>query len=257
VKKPVKNYLIKGVHQIDSTTWWEGSDRSVEGDLHAHYSRMNDLSEASFAHFLVGDWEIINLVSRARDVNHVFRQQFQAIYQIWNKEPCNILYCGPDTQMIKHTEVFGKYKNFLMWNYTDPRSYGPCEHYLNADIRYYPSTMRKEVWEFGLNMIDHLDWWNGDQVLYNIMVWCQGLGHEQVIDPRMAWQGFMLPKFSKEVADGWNQCRVEDAHIIHWAGSRGAARTVEIMQACHNNLGLADTSEKQKNKTVIDISHIG
>ena len=252
----MKNYLIKGIHRIGSTTWWEGSDRSNEGDLHNAYSKMNDLSEASFAHYLKGDWEIINLVSEARDVNHVFRQQFQAIYEIWAKEPCNILYCGPDTQMIKPTEVFGKYNHFLMWNYTDPRSYGPCEHYLNADIRYYPSTMTEGVWAFGLKMIEHLDWWNGDQVLYNIMVWCQGLGHEQVIDPRMAWQGFMIPMHPKEIGDGWNQCPLEEAHIIHWAGSRGADRTVDIMQAIHDGLPIPATSEKQKNKTIIDISHI-
>jgi hypothetical protein len=251
----MKNYLIKGIHRIGSTKWWEGSDRSNEGDLHAAYSRMNDLSEASFAHNLQGDWEIINLVSDARDVNHVFRQQFRAIYELWAKEPCNILYCGPDTQMVKPTEIFGKYDNFLMWNYTDPKKYGPCEHYLNADIRYYPSTMIEGAWAFGLKMIDHLDWWNGDQVLYNIMVWCQGLSHEQVIDPRMAWQGFMLPMQSKEYGDAWNNCRLEDAHIIHWAGSRGADRTVEMMRQVHDSLSIPTSSEKQKNKTVIDISH--
>jgi len=252
----VKNYLIKGVHRIGSPKWWEGSDRSNEGDLHDLYSQMNTLSEASFAKHLQGDWEIINLVSEARDVNHVFRQQFQAIYEIWSKEPCNILYCGPDTQMVEPTEVFGKYNHFLMWNYTDPKTYGPCTHYLNADIRYYPSTMRREVWEFGLKMIDHLDWWNGDQVLYNIMVWCQGLGHTDVIDPCMAYQGFMYPAHSREVGDAWNNCRLEDAHIIHWAGSRGAARTVELMQSVNDQLKIPADSVKQANKTIIDISHI-
>ena len=252
----MKNYLIKGVHRIGSPKWWEGSDRTNEGDLHDLYSQMNNLSEASFAHLMPGDWEIINLVSEARDVNHVFRQQFQAIYQIWSKEPCNILYCGPDTQMLEPTEVFGKYDHFLMWNYTDPKTYGPCTHYLNADIRYYPSTMRKEVWEFGLKMIDHLDWWNGDQVLYNIMVWCQGLGHTDVIDPRMAYQGFMYPSSSREAGDAWNNCRLEDAHIVHWAGSRGAARTVEMMQSVNDQLKIPADSAKQTNKTIIDISHI-
>lgn len=252
----MKNYLIKGLHKIGSATWWEGSDRSNEGDLHAAYSKMNDLSEASFARYLEGDWEIINLVSQARDVNHVFRQQFQSIYEIWSREPCNILYCGSDTQMVKPTEVFGKYHNFLMWNYTDPRSSGPCRHYLNADIRYYPSTMSTETWEFALKMIDHLDWWGGDQILYNIMVWCQGLGHEQVIDPRMAWQGFMLPMSPKESGDQWNQCPLEEAHIIHWAGSRGADRTVDIMKSVHDSLPIPVDSEKQRNKTIIDISHI-
>lgn len=252
----MKNYLIKGIHKIGSTQWWPGSNRSAEGDLHSWYSQMNTLSEASFAEYLHGDWEIINLVSEARDVNHVFRQQFKSIYEIWSQEPCNILYCGSDTQMIKPTDVFGRYDHFLMWNYTDPKSYGPCDHYLNADIRYYPSTMRNEVWDFGLKMIDHLDWWNGDQVLYNIMVWCQGLSHEQVIDPTMAYQGFMLPMQSQEYADSWNNSKLDDAHIIHWAGSRGAARTVHVMKKVHQQLHIPDQFRKQIKKTVIDVSHI-
>ena len=252
----MKNYLIKGVHRISSTKWWEGSDRSNEGDLHAEYSKMNILSEASFTHYLKGDWEIINLVSEARDVNHVFRQQFHSIYELWSKESCNILYCGPDTQMVKPTEIFDKYNHFLMWNYTDPKSYGPCEHYLNADIRYYPHSMRRDVWEFGLKMIDHLNWWNGDQVLYNIMVWCQGLGYKEVIDPTMAYQGFMYPTSTREVGDNWNNCRLEDAHIVHWAGSRGAARTVEMMQHVNDHLQIPTDSGRQANKKIIDISHI-
>jgi hypothetical protein len=249
----MKNYLIKGIHNIVSTKWWEGSDRKNEGNLYDLYSQMNSLSEDSFAHYLAGDWELINLVSEAQDINHVFRQQFRAIYDIWSREPCNILYCGSDTQMIKTTEVFGKYNHFLMWNYTDPKSDGPCDHYLNADIRYYPSTMRPEVWEFGLKMIDHLDWWGGDQVLYNIMVWCQGLSHKEVIDPTMAYQGFMLPMQSQEYSDQWNNSRLADAHIVHWAGSRGAARTVEVMQSVNKQLQVPTQTLTKK---IIDISHI-
>jgi hypothetical protein len=116
--------------------------------------------------------------------------------------------------------------------------------------------MNEGTWAFGLKMIDHLDWWNGDQVLYNIMVWCQGLSHEQVIDPRMAWQGFMLPMYPKEAGDKWNNCPLEEAKIIHWAGSRGAARTVEMMQQMNDSLAIPTVSEKQKNKTILDISHI-
>lgn len=252
----MKNYLIKGVHKIQSPKWWEGSDRSNEGDLHALYTQMNELSKASFIHNMEGDWEIIDLVSEATDVNHVFRQQFHSIYNLWAEEKCNILYCGPDTQMIRPTKVFDMYTHFMMFNYTDPKSYGPCSHYLNADIRYYPHDLHQEVWDFGLKMIDSLDWWNGDQVLYNIMVWCQGLGHEKVIDPRMAYQGFMLPMQPQEAGDLWNGCRLVDSNIVHWAGSRGALRTVEVMQNVNNQLNIPTQPNRQINRRVIDISNI-
>ena len=84
----MKNYLIKGLHRIKSTIWWPGSDRSWEGDLYPFYEKMNQLSKDSFFHNLAGDWSLVNLISDATDVNHVFRQQFRAIWDIWSTEPC-------------------------------------------------------------------------------------------------------------------------------------------------------------------------
>lgn len=252
----MKNYLIKGLHKIGSTTWWPGSDRSWEGDLYPMYQQMDKISKASFAHNLQGNWELINLVSQADDVNHVFRQQFQAIYEIWKSEPCNILYCGSDTQMIQPTEVFGKYQHFMMWNYTDPKEYGPCSHFLNADIRYYPGTMRQGIWDYALYQMKDLTWWNSDQVLYNLMVWGQGLGAEQVIDPKMAYQGFMLPQLSQRLSDEWNGCTINEAHIVHWHGSRGAQLKLDLMASINQQLNIPDTPIRNIIERTIDISDI-
>jgi hypothetical protein len=254
----MKNYLIKGLHKIGSTKWWPGSDRAWEGDLYPIYEKMNTLSEASFFHHLQGDWELINLVSEAKDVNHVFRQQFQSIWEIWNREPCNILYCGSDTQMLQPTTVFGQYQHFLLFNYTDPKSFGPCTHFLNADIRYYPSTMRRDTWEYGLQQISDLTWWNSDQLLYNQMVWGQGLGAEKVINPRMAYQGFMLPGDDniKARSDMWNGCFLEEANIVHWHGSRGADQKLELMQTINDHLNIPIEPTRPVTRQVIDISHI-
>lgn len=254
----MKNYLVKGLHRIGSTKWWPGSDRSWEGDLFPMYEQMNRLSEASFAHFLEDDWELINLVGSAQDVNHVFRQQFQTIYQIWKQEPCRIFYCGSDTQMIRYTKVFGRYNNFLLFNYTDPKKFGPCQHFLNADIRYYPETMSQDTWDWALAQTKTLDWWNSDQLLYNQMVWCQGLGADQVIDPRMAYQGFMLPgdERAQQMSDHWNNCKLQDASIIHWHGSRGAQAKLELMQSINNQLGIPDTPVRHIARHTIDVSNI-
>jgi hypothetical protein len=254
----MKNYLIKGLHKIGSTEWWPGSDRAWEGDLYPIYKQMNELSEQSFFHFLDGDWELINLVSEATDVNHVFRQQFQSIWEIWQQEPCNIFYCGSDTQMIKPTKVFDQYQHFLLFNYTDPKSFGPCTHFLNADIRYYPSTMSRDMWDWALAQTKTLDWWNGDQLLYNQMVWSQGLGSEKVINPRMAYQGFMLPGDDtvRDISNQWNGCRIDDAHLIHWHGSRGAQAKLELMQSINTQLGVPVVPVRSINRQIIDISHI-
>lgn len=254
----MKNYLIKGMHQITSDKWWEGSDRSKEGDLFELYGKMNELGKVTFKQFLQGDWELINLVSEADDVCHIFRQQFLAIYDIWKQEPCNILYCGADTQMIRSTEVFGRYDTFRLFNYTDPKTNGPVAHYLNADVRYYPSTMSQEIWDWALPQVKTCTEWGIDQVLYNYMVWLQGVGHKEVIDPKMAYQGFMFPcnEAGKTLSDEWNGCNIEHANLIHWHGSRGAEQKLAMMQHINNQLGILETTERAIVERTINVSHI-
>jgi hypothetical protein len=254
----LKNYLIKGLHRISSTKWWPGRDRADEGDLLAHYTKMAKLSEASFLHNLQGDWEYIKLESSANDVNHVFRQQFRAIWNIWSAEPCNIFYCGADTQLIKPTEVFGKYKHFLMFNYTDPKQLDEYNHFLNADVRYYPAEMDRAMFEQALVDIAHATEWNNDQKLYNRMVWSQGLTPEQVIDPTMAYQGPWLPgdDRAKEFTDTWNGCRLEDASLIHWHGSRNADAKLQLMQSVNDQLGIPAIPVKSIPTKTLDISHL-
>jgi len=254
----LKNYLIKGLHRIGSTQWWPGRDRADEGDLFYWYEKMALLSEASFFYNLQGDWEYIKLESTATDVNHVFRQQFRAIWDIWSAEPCNIYYCGSDVQVLKPVEVFGKYKHFLLFNYTDPKSLDEHEHFLNADIRYYPAEMDRGIFEQALKDVEHATEWNNDQKLYNRMVWSQVLTPEQVIDPKMAYQGPWLPGSleAKEFTDTWNGCRLEDASIVHWHGSRHAPSKFELMQSINNQLGIPVVPVKSRPTKTLDISHL-
>ena len=254
----MKNYLIKGLHRIGDTHWWPGRDRADEGDLYPFYEKMARLSEASFFHNLLGDWELIRLESTALDVNHVFRQQFRAIWDIWSSEPCNIYYCGSDVQVLKPVEVFGQYKNFLLFNYTDPKSLDEHEHFLNADIRYYPAEMDRAMFEQALTDVAQATEWNNDQKLYNRMVWSQGLTPAEVINPLMAYQGPWLPgpEAAKQFTDTWNGCRLEDASIVHWHGSRHADAKLQLMQSVNDQLGIPAVPVKDRPIKTIDISHL-
>ena len=265
----MKNYLIKGLHRIISPVWWPGSDRSHEetigGDLYYHYEKMARLSEASFFQNLQGDWEYIKLESTAADVNHVFRQQFRAIWDIWSTEPCNIYYCGSDVQVLKPVEVFGRYKHFLLFNYTDPKTLDELPHFLNADIRYYPAEMDRAMFEKALGKLSNCTEWNGDQKLYNHMVWGQGLPPNQVIDPIMAYQGAWLPggvsnrthgHDALEFANRWNGCTLEEAKIVHWHGSRHAPSKLQLMQSINDQLGIPDVPVNPRPTKTIDISHL-
>ena len=254
----MKNYLIKGLHRIGDTHWWPGRDRADEGDLYPFYEKMARLSESSFFHNLLGDWELIRLESTALDVNHVFRQQFRAIWDIWSSEPCNIYYCGSDVQVLKPVEVFGQYKNFLLFNYTDPKSLDEHEHFLNADIRYYPAEMDRAMFEQALTDVAQATEWNNDQKLYNRMVWSQGLTPAEVINPLMAYQGPWLPgpEAAKQFTDTWNGCRLEDASIVHWHGSRHADAKLQLMQSVNDQLGIPAVPVKDRPIKTIDISHL-
>lgn len=254
----MKNYLIKGLHRIESTKWWPGRDRADEGDLYPYYEKMAQLSEASFFQHLQGDWEYIKLVSTATDVNHVFRQQFRAIWNIWSSEPCNIYYCGSDVQVLKPVEVFGKYKNFLLFNYTDPKTLDEYEHFLNADIRYYPAEMDRAMFEQALADVENATEWNNDQKLYNRMVWGQGLAPADVIDPTMAYQGPWLPgeQDAKDFTDTWNGCQLEDASVVHWHGSRNADAKLKLMQSINDYLKIPEVPVNPRPTKIIDISDL-
>lgn len=255
----MKNYLVKGLHRIVSTQWWPGRDRADEGDLYCYYTQMSKLSEASFIHFLQGDWELIRLESQATDVNHVFRQQFRAIWNLWSSEPCNIYYCGADVQLLKPTTVFGRYKHFMMFNYTDPKSLDDVEHFLNADVRYFPAEMNRTMFEDALVKMQSMTEWNGDQLLYNRMLWGQGLSPEQVIDPTMAYQGPWLPSDdprARPFTDKWNGCSLEDASVVHWHGSRGASGKLALMQSINNQMGVPEIPVRSITIRTIDCSDL-
>lgn len=232
----MKNYLIKSLSKIKSTNWhW--TDRACEGDIYPYYQKMHRISEASFRKFLQGNWEYLYFENEVDEVNQVFKDQFYKFYDIWKQEPCNILYCGPDTQMLRPTEIFGRFDKFMMFNYTEPRSNGLFTHYLNADIRYMPLTMKQETWDIGIKKFCTLNYWGYDQNVYNEMIWSQGLTPEQAICPELAYQGFGIHG-DKSYANKWNNCDLNDAHIVHWHGSRSAAIRLMIMEEFAQQTGV-------------------
>ena len=222
--------------------WFE--DRSGEGDLYDWYMKMHDISLKSFEKHLQGDWEFIFFNKEVENIQEVFKDHFFEIYDIWKQGDTNILYCGPDNIMMKPTDVFGKYDDFMMFNYTDPKSsvepntYNiQHEHFFNADVRYYPSTMSQDIWDMGLEMAKNWDFnsWNTEQFILNKMLWDQeGRTLENTIDPTMAYQGHQLFlenwEQRKQYSNEWNACDLKDAQIIHLHGSRNAEMKFELME---------------------------
>ena len=222
--------------------WFE--DRSGEGDLYDWYMKMHDISLKSFEKHLQGDWEFIFFNKEVENIQEVFKDHFFEIYDIWKQGNCNILYCGPDNIMMKPTDVFGKYDDFMMFNYTDPKSSVEPnhydiqhEHFFNADVRYYPSTMSQDIWDMGLEMAENWDFnsWNTEQFILNKMLWDQpSRTLNNTLDPSIAYQGHQLFiedwEQRKAYSNEWNASDIKDAQIIHLHGSRNAPRKYALMK---------------------------
>jgi len=198
----------------------------------------------SFEKHLQGDWEFIFFNKEVENIQEVFKDHFFEIYDIWKQGDTNILYCGPDNIMMKPTDVFGKYDDFMMFNYTDPKSSVEPnhydiqhEHFFNADVRYYPSTMSQDIWDMGLEMAENWDFnsWNTEQFILNKMLWDQpSRTLNNTLDSSIAYQGHQLFiedwEQRKAYSNEWNASDIKDAQIIHLHGSRNAPRKYALMK---------------------------
>lgn len=220
------------------------ADRSKEGDIYDHYMKMHDISLKSFKEYLEGDWEFVFFNKEVDNIQQVFKDHFFELYELWKKGH-NILYCGPDNFVTQPLEVFGKYDDFMMFNYTDPKTSVEPNHYniqhkhfFNADVRYYPQTMEQEIWNIGIEMAENWDFdcWNTEQIILNHMLWQQpNRTLENTLDPYMAYQGHWIfnGMSNAEVirSNQWNGIDLNDAKILHLHGSRNAPEKLKVMQS--------------------------
>lgn len=236
----MKNFFVQTLVRVKSTDYgWK--DRSSEGDLYKIYSRLQQISHASFAHNMKGDWEYVLLETEVDQVLQVFRNNFEQIYKLREENgPCNILFCGLDAQMIQPTEIFGRWDKFMMFNYTDPRSNSRFQHNFNCDVRYYPAEMEQKWWDYTLSASENLTVWEQEQNIYNDILWGQGVTVDQVLDPSLGFQAHMMagPDNNAAFACQWNQFDINQAHIIHWHSSRGAQNRVDTMTEVSRRVGI-------------------
>jgi hypothetical protein len=238
----MKNYLTGAVRPV-STTWgyWKTQEEEDRAKLESKkYNDMYAISRASARKFLQGEWEEIKFTAPVLDARLYQIAQWYVIKELWHREPCNILAMGADTLFIKPTEIFGRYKEMRMFNYTDPRTHEEFPHYFNDDIRYYPADMDPAVWAVGERKMG--EWfthkegnWGWGQLIHNYQMWSQGLSVEQLLDPKMAYQAFVL---NQQYSDQWNGIQLGEANILHFHGSRDSDTRVEVMNQLAEQLSI-------------------
>ena len=247
----VKNYLVGSVRPVNKI-WYPRPDGALPDNPDKNrnyelYSKLYKISRASAKKFLAGTWEEVLHSAPCLDARMFQIAQWYLVKEMWFREPCNILCMGSDTLFIKPTEVFDRYREMRMFNYSDPKFHPDFTRYndgsghnFNDDIRYFPSTMDPAVWDIGEQHMS--DWfthtesnWACGQHINNHMLWSQDLPVKDLFDPKMAWQAVGA---TTEEAAAWNNCNLADAHIMHLHSSRGVDNRLDVMRNIAQQVGV-------------------
>jgi len=239
----VKNYLVCAVRPV--TDKWMNQRGS---HLYDHYLEMYQIHLASFQHFVQETFETVLWTDPVANNEEYALANWKATVDLHNSEPCNIFWAGADTIMTQPTSIFSeRFPEYRLFNYTDPKSHNEFPHYFNDDIMYYPHTTSREVWELGeqwwSNIENHPDRnWGFDQLRHNAMFWSQDIPESDRLHPKLAYQAMKLRFLSNQRAinnhNAWNGVDLNQAHIIHFHGSRGSEAVIHIMKQICSQLGI-------------------
>lgn len=243
----VKNYLVSAVRPI-TDGWHKESNR----DLYKSYQEMYKMSLASFKHFCQESFEAICWTDEVQNNKQYTIENWRVIRELWHKEPCNIFWAGADTIMTQPTTIFNqRFREYRLFNYTNPKSHPDFPHYYNNDIQWFPITMEPAIWELGDKLWEGLEQhpdrnWGFDQLRNNAMFWKQSIPDNDRRHPELAYQCFRIHNYDLSphqrinievfgvspdaILDDWNGLPIDQAHIIHFHGSRGSAKVIETMQ---------------------------
>lgn len=238
----VKNYLVCAVRPI--TDGWHIEKNQ---DVYKAYREMYNLSVASFQKFVEEPFEAILWEEPVKDSDEYTVANWNAIKELWHREPCNIFWAGADTLMTQPTKLFNnQFTEYRLFNYTDPKAYKEFPDYFNDDIQYYPHTMSKEIWDLGEQMWElresHPDkLWGFDQIRHNTMFWKQNIPDNNRLHPWLAYQAMNLRTLSPEEVlahNQWNGIDLQYAHILHFHASRGSQQVINLMQFITKEVGI-------------------
>lgn len=239
----VKNYLVCAVRPV-TDNWMHRQDNT----LYDCYNEMFKIRSASFKKFVQEPYEEIVWTEAVADNEQYTKQNWKQTQALKALGPCNIFWAGADTLMTKPTSLFGdRFREFRLFNYTEPRTHHQFPDYFNDDVLYYPHTMDEFVWNLGefywQGIEDHPDRkWGFDQLRHNAMFWSQNIERVDRFHPEMAYQAMNLRTLDASAVawhDQWNGIKINDAHILHFHGSRNCHQALAVMRQICNQLGVS------------------
>jgi hypothetical protein len=243
----MKNFVVwtncNVVSEDDATQARLRIARCDNAEARTAYDTMHRISRLTAEKFLQGDWEAIVWTDPAPSRLEIFKRNWTRVRDLWHQEPCNVLYLDSDTMFLRATEIFDRFTEFRMFNWTDPKHTPLFANYYNAGVRYYPASMSEDLWQLGDRMAT--DWqddnWGMEQDIFNTMFWQQSIPEHDRHHPELNWQGMKLtdpdPRM-QQAHESWNQCELDSAYIMHVHGSRGPVETAHLMTQTAKELGI-------------------
>lgn len=227
----MKNYVVWTNCKVNDTETRFGIEPCADDRVTADYDTMFRYSLASARRYLKGAWEPVVFTEPAESRVEMFKSNWRRISDLWHSEPCNVLYLDSDTIFLKPTEIFGRFDEYRLFNWTTPPRHEQFEHYFNAAVRYHPHTMRQETWDIGEEMAQNwnLDIWDQEQIIFNRMFWSQGLDFEDALRPELNWQaptGTAINELAQHAQ--FNSFPIQHVRILHYHGTRGSSRGQDI-----------------------------
>lgn len=238
----VKNYLVGAVRKI--TDGWHIENKP---NLHEMYMEMYQYRLASFKKFVQEDFEPILWTDEVKNNEEYTIANWRETVKLKNSGPCNIFWAGCDTLMVKPTNLFSTFKEYRLFNWTDPKTHQNFANYFNDDVMFYPHTMSEKTWKIGEILWKYCKDspernWGFDQNRHNTMFWIQDIPEADRRHPEFAYQAMHLRNLNN--AEGiawhnhWNGIDIRDAHILHFHGSRGSEAVINVMRNACQQLGI-------------------
>lgn len=225
-------------------------------DSRQAYREMFRLSRQSAQRYLQGNWTAMVFDTPRASREEIFRENWRQIRDIWHSRPCNILYLDSDTLFCRPTEIFGRFREFRLFNWTDPKNDTRFTNTFNAGVRYYPNTMDPGIWQRGDVLARDWDMtiWDQEQIIFNEMFWQQALEWSDAHRPEMNFQMFW-PQALNHVswAEAWNTISLDQAHVIHYHGSRGAVDQLQLGKQLALRFGIEPNVMETKSSAQISV----
>jgi hypothetical protein len=143
--------------------------------------------------------------------------------------------------MVRPVEIFGRWQQFRLFNWTTPSKHTLFENYFNCAVRYFPAEMTAECWSTGDAMFAQWDHsiYDHEQLMFNQMFWSQNIAWNDAHHPEMNWQaesGINIEQMSQHW--GFNTFPINHARIIHYHGTRSHQRGAQIAQLLCAEIGI-------------------